>query len=119
MTIVRRLSGSGDMTFGQGLANFAKASEACAQNVTTRLKLILGEWFLDTSAGVPYVETIFKEHVPQQLVEAQFKQTILETTDVQTLNSFSMTLNHKDRNASISVGITTVYNDVLNINVTV
>lgn len=118
MTLVRRLSPTGDMTFGLGLSNFAEASEACAQNVSTRLKLILAEWFLDISAGVPYVEQVFNETSSQQLVESVLKKTILETTDVQSINSFSMVLDHRTRVAEINVALTTVYNDILNIRVT-
>lgn len=118
MTIVRRLTANGDMTFGFGLSNFAEASEACAQNVTTRIKTVLGEWFLDTSAGVPYIERVFNETSSQQLIEATLKKTILETTDVQAILSFSLVLNHRTRVANIQVGLTTIYNDTLNIQVT-
>jgi hypothetical protein len=38
--IVRRLSPDHDMTFGQGLANYARDAEATSQAVETRLYLI-------------------------------------------------------------------------------
>ena len=49
--LVRRLDPGHDMTFGQGLANYARDDEATAQAVKTRLLLLFNEWFLDTGAG--------------------------------------------------------------------
>src|SRR5208283_5330097 len=56
---VRKLSTTGGMTFGQGLANFYINSAAgVGQEVVTRLKLIQGEWYLDQSQGVPWFTQI-------------------------------------------------------------
>ena len=58
MTQVRRLDDDHDMTFGYGLGCIAERSEACAQNVKTRLLLLEGEWFMDLTAGVPWLQKI-------------------------------------------------------------
>ncbi len=117
MTIVRRLDPSGDITFGHGAANYAQRSEACAQNVRTRLLTIFSEWFLDTSAGVPYIGQVFSDPASLPMAEATIKQIILQTTDVQTLDNFVISLDHVTREASVSCIATTIYNDVLNIQV--
>ncbi len=117
MTIVRRLSPTGDMMFGQGLANFAARAEACAQNVRTRLRLVLGEWFLDDDAGVPYLSQVFADHTPLATVEATIKAAILGTTDVQAVVSFAMTLDHARRLLSITTTVTTIYGETINIQV--
>lgn len=119
MTIIRRLDVNGDMTFGQGLANFAAASEACSQNIKTRLLLLGGEWFLDISSGVPYLNQIFPERADPQTIESVLKKTIVETTDVQSLNSFSMFVDHNIRKLTVSASVTTIYGDVTNIKVDV
>lgn len=118
MTIVRRLSPLGDMTFGQGLANYARRAEACAQCVRTRLLLVLGEWFLDDEAGVPYLERVFADRTPLPAVEAVIKGTILATTDVQAVTAFVMTLDRATRRLSIAATVTTIYGETINIQVT-
>ncbi len=49
----RAWDANGDYTFGQGSKNFLVNSPQCvAQAVVSRLRLQLGEWFIDTSAFV-------------------------------------------------------------------
>ena len=118
MTIFRRPDGNGDMAFGQGLANFARDSEACAFNVRSRLLTIIGEWFLDTGAGVPYIDGVFARPVTLPLAEATIKRTILQTLDVATLNEFTMALDHNSRQLAVNCSLTTIYGDVKNIAIT-
>lgn len=117
MTIFRRPSPTGDMTFGHGMANYARDSEACALNIRSRLLTILGEWFLDTDAGVPYLEQIFVRPSSLPLAESTLKKVILETTDVATLNSFDISLDHNSRQVAVNCNVTTIYGDVKNISI--
>lgn len=56
---VRAMSPTGDMTFGQGSGNFLiNNSAAVAQILGTRFRLWQTEWFLDLSAGVPYMSDV-------------------------------------------------------------
>jgi hypothetical protein len=52
---VRAVDVNGDMVFGAGAATFlANTPQAVVQCVLTALKLFQGEWFLDTTAGMPW-----------------------------------------------------------------
>lgn len=113
----RRLDDNHDMTFGGGLANFATRSEACAQNVRTRLMLIQEEWFLDITNGVPYLQQIAVKPADLALVESVIKQRILDTEDVAELRSFDMQFDSETRKLSIQATVSTVYGDTLNIKV--
>lgn len=63
---VRKLDANGDMTFGQGLANFwVDQVEGVRQVVTTRLKFWQGEWWLDTSEGTPYSSSILGKYTEE------------------------------------------------------
>jgi len=56
---VRALSQSGDMTFGQGSANYLTDSPAAVSQILgTQMKLWQTEWFLNLSAGIPYISKI-------------------------------------------------------------
>ena len=115
---VRRLDENHDMTFGNGLANMAVDAEAFAQNVKTRLLLLQGEWFLDTDAGVPYLQEIMVKPANLPLVEAIIKRTILETEDALEIRSFSMNLNGNTRKLEIAATVSNVYGSIANIRVT-
>ena len=56
---VRALTPSGDMTFGQGSANYLIDSPAAVtQILKTQFSLWQSEWFLNLSAGIPYINEI-------------------------------------------------------------
>lgn len=116
--LVRRLDDNHDMTFGRGIADMARDDEATAQAVKTRLLLLKGEWFLDTEAGVPYLQQIAVKPANLPLAEAIIKQTILETEGVEALRSFGMTFDRDTRRLTIQATVTNIYGSVVNIKVT-
>lgn len=116
--IVRRLDDAHDMTFGQGIANMAQDAESVAQRVKTRLLLLLNEWFLDTDAGVPYLQDVAVKPANLPLAEAVIKQTILDTDGVQEVRSFSMALDPNTRRLTIQAKVTTIYDSLADIKVT-
>lgn len=116
--LVRRLDDNHDMTFGQGIANMALDAESVAQRVTTRLLLLLNEWFLDTDAGVPYLQEVAIKPANLPLAEAVIKRTILETEGVLEIRSFNLTLNRETRRLTIAATVANVYGTTSNIKVT-
>lgn len=116
-SLVRRLTSSHDMTFGQSLANYAQKSEACAQNCRCRCLVMLREWFLDTSIGLPYVDASNVRPADIPILVAAIKSTIVNTVDVDQLVSFTWTLDKNTRKFIASAMITTIYGDTLNIQV--
>lgn len=115
--LVRRLDEGHDMTFGQGLANYARDDEATAQAVETRLLLLFNEWFLDTDAGVPHLQDIMVKPANMPLAQAIIKRTILETEGVQEIRSFDMTYDRETRKLFIQATVTNIYGSVANIKV--
>lgn len=115
--LTRRLDNNWDMTFGQGLANYARDAEATAQSVKTRLQLLRSEWFLDTSAGVPYLQEICVKPASLPLAEGIIKRTILGTDGVAAIVSFALDLNSGTRKLTITAQVRTIYDDIANIKV--
>jgi len=122
--IVRRLSPAGDFPFGKGLDNYAVGAEATAQRVRTRLLLILGEWFMNTAAGVPWLQLPGVDATPilggrnnMAYVEAVLKRVILESDGVKAILSFSVDLDHTTRKLTVVTTIQTVDGDTVDIQV--
>jgi len=121
---VRRLDANGDKTYGRGLANYATGAEATRQRLTSRLRLILGEWFLDTDAGIPWwqpedsgVRPIMGGRPDFAYTEALVKAAILGTDGIATLRSFSMSFDSSTRRLTIQATVTTVDDDSITVSV--
>lgn len=105
----RALDANGDMTWGGNSGNFLiNRAEAVVQALQTRLKLWAGEWFLDVTAGVPYLTQVFGKHT-QATADAAIKATILNTNGVTGIASYSSTLDHATRRYAVQASINTQF----------
>jgi hypothetical protein len=115
---VRRLDSNRDMTFGRGAQNYASGLEAVMQRVKARLLVLRGEWFLDTSDGVPWfqpgpndAQAIMGGPRNLMFAESQLKAAILQTDGVSSITSFTMNFTSANRKLTVSVRGTTVDGD--------
>jgi hypothetical protein len=113
--IVRRLDKSHDMTFGRGLADYAVDAEATAQNVRTRLYLVLNEWFLDTSDGTPWLQQIMVKPANFALVDSIIKRRILGTEGVQEIVTYRSSFDSQKRVFSLSCVVKNTYGNLINL----
>lgn len=72
------------------------------QSVHQRLRLNLGEWFLNTRLGVPYIQQILRKRPDYAQNETLLRQVILETPGVLSILAFTTTYTPDKRLASIS-----------------
>ena len=108
----RKLSDEGDMTFGSQQADFLRNTpETVAQAVVTRLKLWLGEWFIDQSEGTPYQQAALGKHT-RASIEPAIRSRILETEGVTSIESFDMSVDPDERKVTINATINTAYGSV-------
>lgn len=83
---------------------------AVAQHVRQRLKTFQGEWFLDTTAGVPWLAQIMGKQYDPALAEAVVKAEIMDTDAVVEITSFSVSFASDVRRLDIrDVGVMTEY----------
>ncbi len=93
----RALDANLDYSFGQGSANFLVNSPACvAQRVRTRLGLWQGTWFLDNTAGIPWLQDVIGKNTGP-IYDLAIQQYILATPGVSSINGYSSSLNRATR----------------------
>lgn len=82
--------------------------------VTQRLKItlytFLGEWFLDTTIGVPYFQQIFGKIRTKATVDLIFQRIISDDPDVIEILSFESSLSSGDRGYSMTFQVRVIDN---------
>ena len=105
----RKLTASGDMTFGNGQLDFYRDQvELVAQSIWTRLRLWVGEWFLDTEEGTPYQQAILG-HGTAETIEPAIRDRILGTLGVTEIISLDFFIDVDTRDATIICEVDTQY----------
>lgn len=108
---VRKLSATGDYTFGQSQKNFWRdVPEAVGQVVGTSLKLWLGEFYWDVTLGVPFMQGILGKHSKDEAdstIQYQVSQ-VQGVTGIEK-NSYVSTLDPTTRGLSLAFTIDTLY----------
>lgn len=108
----RQLDENGDDTFGQGSRNFLVDSpEAVAQAVMTRLRLEVGEWFLDVTEGTPY-QTRILGYGSANSRDIAIRDRIIGTQGVLEIVSYSSSLSVA-RKLSIRAVANTIYGELV------
>lgn len=106
---VRALSPTGDFTFGGGALNFLINSPACvAQVVETSLLLWLGEWYLDTSQGMPWIQGVLGKH-NETTADATVQDYILGVQGVTDIEQYSSSAEQPERVYTASAVMDTLY----------
>lgn len=72
------------------------------QNLLTRLRTYLGEWFLNINIGIPYYQDVFRKGVPVSQITGVFKEAIVTTPGVDELVKFDADYTNNNRNLSIN-----------------
>lgn len=67
-----------------------KGDDATAQKFRSRLRMFLGEWFLDTRLGIPYIQQIFKKGMKIPAAQAIFVRAITSIPQVTTVQSIAL-----------------------------
>ena len=105
----RREDSNGDYTFGRGDNTFLiNSPDTVAQAVKTRFLLWRGQWFLDTTAGTPYIQSVLGKQSPD-VYNLAIRQHILQTQGVRSIISFDTSVDSATRRVSFTATIDTIY----------
>lgn len=108
----RKLDANGDYVIGQGSQDFYIDIPAVAQAIKTRLQLLYGSFWLDQTDGLPLFQSILgTPGSPANLtfVDAIYKNRILGTPNVSTLENFSSQFNRQTRQYSLTTSVNTTF----------
>ena len=85
MNIAQDLNGDLDVVDGQLVLvgnQFGTQLRELEEHLEQRLRTLFGDWFLDTSLGIPYFEEVFQKPFNASVVESLFINEILSTPGV-------------------------------------
>tara|TARA_R110000744_G_scaffold48819_2_gene106341 strand:+ start:1091 stop:1456 length:366 start_codon:yes stop_codon:yes gene_type:complete len=94
--IERALDSNNDILIRNGSFATVEDGAQVNQHVRSRLQFYLGEWFLNTNTGTPWIQEIFVKPIDPRLVESVIRSKINNTPDLKMITEFSMSL--PDRN---------------------
>lgn len=99
------LGTDGDLALEAGDLVLVEGAESIAQRLTLGLSLFRGEWALDPTAGIPFLQEILGQKPRIDHVREIFREAILATPGVGTLDS--LTVEQTGRELSIDFRVTT------------
>lgn len=106
---VRALDTNGDMTWGFGSQNFLIDNvQLVKQKILTGLNLWAGDYFLDTTKGMPWATKVLGR-TPQAIYDAAIQQQIRGTKGVTGVTQYSSSFNPRPRALSVVVSVSTLY----------
>lgn len=105
----RKLTPSNDYSFGNGQLDFYRdVPEAVGQSVKTRLRLWLGEWFLNIDDGTLYLQGVLGKYSLEQ-ANVTIQNRVVTTTGVTDLSDYESTLNPDTRDMVAEFSIDTIF----------
>lgn len=96
---------NGDLTLTSDVD--ANGTNPVLQDILQNLRMFLGEWFLDNTQGVPWLQQIFVKGTTQADIDAAIQAAILSTTGVTALTSYGSQLNAASRSLAVTFSVKT------------
>ena len=103
---------TGDLLLKDFDLQLVEDQDQIAQNLAIRLRFILGEWFLDITAGVSYYQDFFIKSPNQIRIESVLKQEILNTKGVTQILSFTSNFDSQRRIYSVTFSVSTAQGQI-------
>lgn len=95
------LDENGDLDVTNNEIRLTQGEDAIRQHLFEKFRLFLGEYFLDTSVGVPWYQDILIKGPSFAVVQERLKSVILDTPGVLELTRFNFDFNPVTREADL------------------
>jgi hypothetical protein len=90
-----KISTANDLIIENNDLSLVVGRDEIAQVLRQKLRLFLGEWFLDTREGLDYYGVVLKKNVDPGKLDALFKEAILSSRGVVELINFKLELSQR------------------------
>lgn len=98
MTFDLALAADHDLDLSRaGDASLLEGAERIAQQIRVSLQTVLGEWFLDVTVGVPYLERVLVKSPDRAGIEAIFRARITAVAGVKFVRRLELLIDHQGR----------------------
>lgn len=89
--------------------SIVKGADRVRQNLSIKLNLWRGEWFLDTEFGTPYLENFLGKQITLNGAIAALKQSIMEVSDVERITRMEYNFDRRNRKLVIDFDCATPF----------
>lgn len=105
-----RTDAAGDLVITNGRTSLASGLDAAVIGATTRMRLILGEWFLNLGVGVPWLEregvsaarAILGQRYNAAKLRSEMRRAILRTPGIVAITRLEVTFDTATRTATVT-----------------
>jgi hypothetical protein len=104
---------NGDIVIENNDLVLVQGVDETSQNLLANLQTFQGEWFKDTSVGVPYMQDIFVKGTPVNIISGIFKDTIAKTDGVEEINEFELDYDNQTRQLLVKAKVTSKDGDIV------
>lgn len=102
---------TGDLAIVNNDLILVNDSDQVRQNLKIRLRFFRGEWFLDTTAGLPFYESILVKNPNLPDIDNIIKAEIIDTDGAEELLEFNSDYDPKARTYSIEFKYRDIYGE--------
>lgn len=116
----RKLTSTGDYSFGSGCNNYADGNEAVAQAIKTKLLLFYGEWWENLGEGIPMFQSVLGQTNPDTIkssLSMLVEQRITEIEEVDSVKNIKIDYDRRNRTISMEVDAATTSGEIVNVEV--
>lgn len=96
-----------DLQITDGDLSLATGDVAIQQDLQQRLQLWLGEWFLDTTKGVPYRQQILIKNPNMDVVQSDITNTVTDTPGIEQILDINFAFDGPRRSLAVTVSAQT------------
>ena len=93
----------GELDISSGNIVFVTGADAVAQHLKIRLRLIRGEWFLDTRIGLPYRSQIWVKNPNLAAIQSVLRRAIATTPGVESLERIDLDFDSSARTLNVTL----------------
>lgn len=88
---------AGDLQIKGGKITLIGGTEYLRIKLLARHRFFLGEWFRDRRLGFPWRELVFKKSPDLEIIRSAYRQMILKTPGVVSLENLSLSPDYENR----------------------